>query len=326
MRTWTNGRSRGAGAAITLVAMAAVLGACGSSSSPKSAPANKPATAVSGAKVLLASVQTTAATKSARVSLTVSGSGAGASAFSLKADGAVDFATGDSQFTADLGGMMSSMLPGGLEMRVVDKVSYVKLPASITRFFGGSGSAQWIAIDQSKLGSKTSPFSGLGQSDPTKFLAYIETVSDDVKTVGSDTIRGVDTTHYHATLDLGKAIDQAKIPQALRDKVKGLLQRGGAQVPTIPADVWVDGDGHVRRIRLDVDTASFAGLAAGASGATGSLPTVTVSMDLYDFGTPVNVQAPPADQIISLKDFGMNGGGPFGIHSPDPVNGNVAPA
>ena len=108
-------------------------------------------------------------------------------------------------------------------------------------------------------------------------------------------IRGVDTTHYQATLDLGKAIDRAEVPPALREKLEQLLTPQGADAPKLPADVWVDGDGLVRRIRLHLDLGSFLG--AAGNGDSAAAPSMTVSMDLYDFGAPVNVVAPPADQV-----------------------------
>ena len=315
MRSCTNGRTRTAVTLTAVVAMAALLGACGSTSSPSSAPA-KPATPVSASKVLLDSVQTTAATKSARVSLSVSTSGSSQYAVSLKADGAIDFATGDSQMTLTLGGPASAFMPGGIEERIVGGTVYVKLPASIGRLFGGSAGGQWLEIKTGKLGAGTAaPVPGLGESDPTKFLATLGAVSDGVTKVGSVSVRGVETTQYHAVLDLGKAIDQATIPPALRAKVNQLLP-SGAHALTIPADIFIDSSGRVRRMTFVENLASFAGAATGASGSTATLPTVTVSMDLYDFGAPVNVQAPPAAQIISPKQFGVNGGGSFGMPAP----------
>ena len=306
-------RSSFAGISVAAV-MAVTLGACGGSSSPTSTPAVKaPPTALSGSKIVLASVQTTAAEKSARESLTVSTKGSGPLAFSMTANGLVDFATGDSQFTADLGGATAAFLPGGFEVRVVDKVVYTKLPDSIGRFFGGADGKQWLSVGAPKGSGVSSPFSGLGQSDPTKILASLERVSDDVKEVGTETVRGVETKHYTATLDLGKAIDNSKVPQSLRDKADQLF--GGASTPPMPVDVFLDSEGRLRRMTLEMDLSAFSGTGTGASGSTGalgSLPTVSMTLDLYDFGTPVDVQAPPADQIISLKDFGMNGGGSFG--------------
>jgi hypothetical protein len=131
-----------------------------------------------------------------------------------------------------------------------------------------------------------------------------------VKKVGTETVRGVETTHYHASIDLGKALDQADIPKSLRDAEKQFEKSNDAGASTIPVDVFVDGDGYVRRISLDLE--NFLGDGAG-SGAT-SGPALTESIDLYDFGTPVNVQAPPPDQVSQEPLFGglgdLGGSGP----------------
>jgi hypothetical protein len=301
MSTRVSGRSRSIGVGITVVALAAVLAACGTKQA--SGPSTPPVRSLSGSALVLASVEKTAATKSAKVSLSMTVGSSQAAA--VKFDGAVDFETGDAQFTADLGGLMGSFMPDGLEMRVVDKVAYVKLPGSLSGILGGSGDGKWLSIDASKAGTSSGGFSSFGQGDPTKFLAYLETVSDDVKQVGTDTVRGVETKHYTATLDLGKTIDRAKVPDALREKLKGLLQQGGAQAQTIPVEVWVDSDGHVRRTTMQMQSA-------------------TVTLEFYDFGAPVNVEAPPADQIISLPDLTQNGGGMFGLPSPSSGSGSVS--
>ena len=62
-------------------------------------------------------------------------------------------------------------------------------------------------------------------------------------------MRGVDTTHYHATLDLGKAVDQqGRSARVARRAAQAAGEERSDDAPTIPADVWVDDAGRVRRI------------------------------------------------------------------------------
>jgi hypothetical protein len=289
-------------------ALALTLGACGGSATPKASPSSTTTAAPAPrdtSKTVLASIRTTAAERTARESLTVTTDGSGPGAFSLTSEGAIDFASGDSQFTMDLGGPTASMLGGGLEVRSVNGVVYMKLPASLGGLFGGGG-GEWISVDTAKL-SGSSPLAGVGQGNPTQILAALQQVSDDVKEVGTETVRGTETTHYVATLDFAKAIDNAEVPASLRGKAKGLF-KGTAPVPV---DVYLDNEGRLRRMTMDVDLGSFMGGAVGASGASGadlSLPKVTIALDLYDFGAPVHVQAPPADQIVELPSLGGLGG------------------
>src|SRR3954467_5790613 len=92
-----------AGTAVVAV-MALTVGACGGSSTGAASRTTPTTTPASGSNVVLASVRTTAAAKTAHMSMSVATDGSGPMAFSLDADGAIDFQTGNSQFTAKLGG------------------------------------------------------------------------------------------------------------------------------------------------------------------------------------------------------------------------------
>ena len=286
------GRRRGIG--IAAGALVIVVAACGSQANTVTV---KKQVAPSPQKVVLASVRATTAAKSARISMSVSTDAAGAEGFALTGNGVSDFIAGDGTMTMQFSGPAAKFLKGAMEVRTVDGVGYLKMPEFL-------GADKWLKTPD--LGtSGVAP--GLGQSDPTQFLAYLETVSNDVTKVGSDTIRGVETTHYHASLDLGKAVDRAKVPASLRADLHKLLHptSGG----TIPADVWVDGDGLARRVQLKIDVGTTFSI---ADFQTGGPLKITVSMDLYDFGVPVHVVAPPASDTIDMKDFGQNSFGATG--------------
>jgi len=286
-----NGFGRWTGIAVG--ALVLVLAGCGSQAKTVEVKKQVPPSA---RKVLLASVQATTAAKSARISMTISADGSDASAFTTTADGVTDFTTGDSVMTMDFPALGSG--PGGsIEARMVDGSAYVKMPESLG---GGMFGDKWLKMPG--IGDATGVLPGLGQSDPSQFLAYLETVSAGVKRVGTETIRGVDTTHYEATLDLAKAIDRAHVPESLRDDLGQIVEKHGASF-TMPADVWVDNDGLARRVQLKLDLAQM----AGTDGETG-LPVMTMSMDFYDFGVPVHVEAPPASEIADFPfPFGATG-------------------
>ena len=290
---------------VAVVGLAALLAAC-SSSKPYSSSVSAPHKAV-GSKVLLESVRTTAAAKTARYAISVSTGDSGASAISVSLSGSTDFGSGDSELTLHLGGAAASIFSGDLHERVVGNVVYLALPKSLRGGLSLPSGTHWYAVDLSSLGSASSSVPGLGQSDPKQFLAYLEAVSNDVQSVGTGTVRGVETTHYRASLNLAKAADRADIPPELRDAVQKLLAGSGGGSGTIPADVWIDSEGRVRRTTLTLDVASLGGL-GGGSGAAGALPTVTVSVDLYDFGVPVKVETPPAGEVAQLPALGGVGG------------------
>jgi hypothetical protein len=286
-----NGFGRRRWTGIAAGALVVVLAACGSQAKTVEVKKKVPP---SPRKMLLASVQATTAAKSARMSMTME-TGFGGEHFKITGDGVTDFVTGDSALTMQFGSIGSE--PGGsIETLVVDRVAYVKMPKTL--FGGPLGSGKWMKMPN--LGDASSAVPGLGQSDPSQFLAYLETVSAGVTKVGTETIRGVDTTHYTASLDPAKAGSRADVPPSLRDDLSKILEKHGVPL-TIPADVWVDSDGIARRIQLKLDLGKLAGTDGGSD-----LPVMTVSIDLYDFGVPVHVEAPPADQVTEFP-FGPTG-------------------
>jgi len=179
-----------------------------------------------------------------------------------------------------------------------------------------------MALDLGNLGGAKSLVPGLQNTDPRQFLGALEAISDNVTKVGTQSVRGTETTHYHASIDFGKALDQADIPSSLRDAEKQFAKSNDAGPATIPVDVFVDGDGYVRRISLHLD--DFLGNDGGSGAASG--PALTVSVDLYDFGIPVDVQPPPPDQVSHLPLLGGPGGiGDSGSSAPSAgsVSANV---
>jgi hypothetical protein len=170
-------------------------------------------------------------------------------------------------------------------MRMVDGRVYMHL----------AGRDGWMKADVSQLesGDASDPLSTT--SDPTQFLDYLRGIADDIKVVGEQTIRGARTTHYSATVDLAKALQRQNLTPAERKQLSAI---GLEDLPVMPADIWIDGDGRLRRLDLIMD---FSALASGLSGGLlgpGDAPLATVSLELYDFGTPVHVEAPPAAELV----------------------------
>ncbi len=114
--------------------------------------------------------------------------------------------------------------------------------------------------------------------------------------VGTETVRGVETTHYRATVDPRKALDQA--PAALRDKISKSLEMFDGP---IPVDVWIDGDGQARKISMDITNERST--PRRASSTTTSAWTSTSS-------------APPADDVFDISQLTGGIRTPTGVGSP----------
>jgi hypothetical protein len=122
--------------------------------------------------------------------------------------------------------------------------------------------------------------------DPTASLQALEGVSDDVEEVGSDTVRGDDTTRYRGTIDPQQALEQ--LDPSLRQLAEQQLAAG--EIEALPFEAWIDDDGRLRRFVATVDV-------PGSEATGGQAISSKTTLELYDFGVEVDVEAPPADQV-----------------------------
>jgi hypothetical protein len=96
------------------------------------------------------------------------------------------------------------------------------------------------------------------------------------------------------TLDLDKATNSS--PQA-KQAVAKLEQQLGTH--TLPAQAWIDDQGRVRKLTL---TETMAHPPTSSSGQQTGPITIHLTEMLTDFGTPVTVSAPPADQTTDITN------------------------
>ena len=113
---------------------------------------------------------------------------------------------------------------------------------------------------------------------------------------GTAKVRRVATTRYEAKLDLTKATEATADELGLTEQQRALLLRAAQELAkqsglkTLPVEVYVDGEGLLRRLRIAMKTV------------TGPARfSLTQTMDYYDFGVDVDVQAPPEAQVFDLS-------------------------
>jgi hypothetical protein len=285
----TTDRARWAAGAL---GAALLLAGCGALSSSTG---GSPATTAAGtpsANPVLTAYRNTVAAKTASMSLTEDVTGSPSGPISITGTGQVDLATGDAS--------LSLAIPpvGSLSILLVKPVVYLQLPASLGVSLPAGKS--WVSIDlnspavSSALGSSYAQLSNSADLS-TQELSYLQAVgAGGVTTVGPAIVRGVPTTEYAATIDVGSLGNQGNAA------VRAALQKLGnsLHLSSIPIHVWIDGQGQVRQEDLTV---------AATSGSTAVSADVTVQY--YDFGAPVDLVAPPAGQVV---DFSSISGAPSG--------------
>lgn len=297
-------RSRRLGFVAGIAALVAVAGACGGGSSSPSANAGAARVVTRDpVRLLAASADAVSAAKSAKMSIAVALTVSGKSV-TVTADGAFDFKARAGELTMDMSAMG---LPGGrgrMQARVLGSVVYMNLGdligATNTTAARELGGKHWVKLDSTTLADQggAAGFGTLGSSDPTSTLDALRGVASDVKDLGHESVRGADTTHYAVTIDLTKALGH--LPAASRDAAAQSLKMFGEG--SVPADVWIDGDGRPRKFMMNLDATHASGTTLGA-----------LTLELYDYGTPVDVQAPPDSDTFDMTSMLGGAGGLGGL-------------
>ena len=146
---------------------------------------------------------------------------------------------------------------------------------------------KWLKLDPQAFGGQGQ----VGQSNPSGGLDAVRGAKGDVNRVGSEKVRGTRTTRYQVAIDAEQAVNSA--PEEQRAEARNSIGALGSR--TIPADVWVDGKGRLRKVRLLV--------AASSSNTKGS-----IAFEYFDLGARVNVEAPPASEVVDFQE--LLGGSP----------------
>ncbi|MDR7255607.1 hypothetical protein J2X46_004617 [Nocardioides sp. BE266] len=165
---------------------------------------------------------------------------------------------------------MKASSTGGqqMELILIDQAMYLKSPDL------GTGD-KWLKVD---LSDPNSLFGMIGKAtDPEVMFKSMEAPKK-LELLGSEEVDGVETNHYRITMDPKKYLDAMEFPAAMADMLPKELV----------TEMWVDGDNLPRKFSQTLDVPSVAG---------GKATTTTSEGTYTDFGTDVEIEAPPANQV-----------------------------
>ena len=192
---------------------------------------------------------------------------------------------------------MAGKSMGGMEQRLVGRAMYMKMPM-LSQLGGGASAKPWIKISLDELGKQ----SGMNidqllqqsrQMDPVQNTKML-TASKDVREVGKETVNGVETTHYTGTYRMEDAI--AKLSPEMQETYRKNATTSGME--SMNFDLWVDGRQLPQQLKMTSDQ-------------TGD-GTLDMTMKYRDYGKPVDVAEPPADQVTDFAAMMRQLGGALG--------------
>lgn len=170
---------------------------------------------------------------------------------------------------------------GSLDMVVIGDTAYLKLPAGLA-----ATGKPWVKIDPSGTDPVSKALSGMlsqeEQSvDPTKSLAQLTGAATITKR-SQTTVNGQPATRYVLSVDTQKLLHSKLVTPAMRQ----LIGSAGASLPPHFTEIlWLNSD------NLPVKT-TVSEKVAGQQ--------VSVVATYTDWGGPVDITAPPADQVGPL--------------------------
>jgi hypothetical protein len=189
------------------------------------------------------------------------------------------------------------MMPGGKVEMIVGEGSAIYIRAPMLASFIPAPTP-WIKLDPSTLPQSQAGIGAAATVNPAAILAAIADALA-VEEVGPDPVDGVGTTRYRATVDLEKLLPllAEMVPDTPTDaemrEVKDQLERLG--LLSLPIELWVDGDGFLKKAQLALDLSAMDPDHPGTS--------FSATLRFSDIGEHISIAVPPASQVTDIGDL-----------------------
>jgi hypothetical protein len=143
----------------------------------------------------------------------------------------------------------------------------------------------------------------IDRDDPATLLELANEYGSGERVIGKEEVRGTPTTHFRTLVDFRRASEDAYREQGWSNENIRLAVQGQPREPA-QVDFWIDDDGVVRRVRTiqnhDMAEDFPEDLSEGPEDLGSS--TWTVTTEYFDFGVEVDIQEPPASEVIDVNE------------------------
>ncbi|WP_407837698.1 LppX_LprAFG lipoprotein [Streptomyces sp. DSM 116496] len=175
------------------------------------------------------------------------------------------------------------------EIRLVDEAMFI----------GAEG--KWIKFDMKsldpsmaeKLNSAGGTANKSGENPGDRAGELLK--AKDLKFVGEETVDGVKTKHLSGTVSLDelRAAAASEAPEAKKRREQSVTALEAQGVKNLTLDMWIDESDRPKQVRTRGEAAKG---------------PVDTTIKFLDYNQPVEVAAPPADQVMDLAEM-MKGAG-----------------
>lgn len=179
------------------------------------------------------------------------------------------------------------MSASGKAVRVILMSPYVYIQSPRRHLISGKS---WVRINENVYAQAQGLGGGAPAYEPTQMVDLLK-ASGRVQQLEMVTVRGVRTRHYHALVNMGRYVLRAdKVQRAQARRYSAFFKRATGS-ETLPMDAFVDGRGRVRRLVFKLVVCTSEGNA-----------TVSMAMDIYDYGRQRVPAAPPTSQVTDITN------------------------
>lgn len=150
------------------------------------------------------------------------------------------------------------------------------------------GASRWLVADPAGPGAELGPLGvatiggGIGAVDPLPVLEALKQ-AEAVDDLGADEVDGAQLRRLRAELDLSAVLE------------------GLGPAVAVPVEVWVDEAGRVARLVADLgDAGELLDPASSAAAVPGMAGSVTMTVELYDYGADLQIATPDPDDVLPV--------------------------
>jgi len=223
----------------------------------------------------------------------------GPTEISIPFGGAFDNASGNFSFYMDLSAIATAaeesgeMPPefaemfGNMEVRQIGDTAYLQFPL-FSMLFGVE--TPWISMPAEE--DATGGLVTTSPSNPSEILESFQDVGATVEDLGTETVNGVQATHYRAVFDM-----EALMASATSEERARLEAQGPLPTDAMPMDIWISEAGYVVRFVMEID-----GNAVETEPGE-SFGRMLMRYDLFDLGESIVIEAPHASEVTDLEEL-----------------------
>jgi hypothetical protein len=222
----------------------------------------------------------------------------GLTEMSMPFGGSFDNDSGDFSFSMDMSGVAAAGgdeipeefgdLFGEIEVRQIGEISYVKFPF-FSMFLGSE--TPWISMPADEA-DPTNGFTMTSPGNPSEILGSFEEAGATVETVDTESVNGVNATHYRVVFDT-----ESLLAEATPEERAELEAQGPIPIDELPMDVWISEDGLVVRFIMEIDGDSVEADEGESFG------HMSMRYDMFELNSGIVIEPPPPAEVTDVEDL-----------------------